>query len=325
MGDAAEVLDDERFRVGVGGDYFALARQVRGDAATHAMIERSARSPAASGSRSPPTTRCRSRRHPLVPPAGRRVDQAGHVVVTHTDVTSRVAAEQASAWQARHDHLTGLPNRARLHELIDAELRPARPPGGRPSSSSTSTASRTSTTRSATRSGDELLRQMAARLDGATRAQDTVGRLGGDEFVVLCPDCDADGRRGRWPQRFQSTFDRPFVLGGRAARLTASIGVATAAAGRRATVRSTDLVRDADLAMYAAKAAGRNGSASSARDLRSRAQQRLQLAAELRDAIDARPARAALPADPAPGDRRVARRGGPGALAAPRARAAAAG
>src|SRR4029453_16244665 len=53
---------------------------------------------------------------------GSRVDRTGHVVVTHTDVTSRVLAERTSAWQAPPTHLTGLPNPVHLHELIDAEL-----------------------------------------------------------------------------------------------------------------------------------------------------------------------------------------------------------
>ena len=48
-----------------------------------------------------------------------RIDATGSLVVTHTDITARVQAERASAWQARHDHLTELPNRAHLHELID--------------------------------------------------------------------------------------------------------------------------------------------------------------------------------------------------------------
>ena len=123
---------------------------------------------------------------------GSRVDRTGHVVVTHTDVTSRVLAERTSAWQARHDHLTELPNRAHLHELIDAELqRPDRPAvavlfldvdGFKDVNDSLGHDV-----------GDELLRQMAGRLLAGTRGQDTVGRLGGDEFVVLCRDCDADG------------------------------------------------------------------------------------------------------------------------------------
>jgi GGDEF domain-containing protein len=141
------------------------------------------------------------------------VDQAGHIVLTHTDVTGRVDAEHAALWRARHDPLTELPNRARLHELIDAELRrPGRPAvtvlfldvdGFKEVNDSLGH-----------EVGDDLLRQLAERLARRTRAGDTVGRLGGDEFVVLCPDCDADGAEAL-AERFQSSFDRPFDLGGR--------------------------------------------------------------------------------------------------------------
>jgi diguanylate cyclase (GGDEF)-like protein len=282
--EAAQFLGDERFRIGVGDDYFALARSVRDDAATDAMIE-------AVQALSRGEMDQVSADYALPHPDGTRwfhlqvsrVDQAGHVVVTHTDITARVAAEQAALFRAHHDPLTELPNRARLHELIDAELRRA----GR--SAVTILFLDVDGFKEVNDSlghevGDDLLRQLSDRLTGRTRADDTVGRLGGDEFVVLCPDCDADGAVAL-AERFQSSFDRPFDLGGRVARLTASIGVATAAAGDIA-VRSTDLVRDADLAMYAAKAAGRNGVRAFTSELRSAAQRGLLVAAELEEAIE---------------------------------------
>jgi diguanylate cyclase (GGDEF)-like protein len=282
--EAARVLDDVRFRVGVGGDYFTMARLVRDDAATDAMID-------AVRALSRGEMKQVSADYALPNPAGTRwyhlqasrVDQAGHVVVTHTDVTARVEAEQAALWRARHDPLTDLPNRARLHELIDAELK-------RPGRSAVTVlfldvdGFKEVNDSLGHEVGDDLLRQLSERLTSRTRADDTVGRLGGDEFVVLCPNCDADGAEAL-AQRFQSSFDRPFDLGGRVARLTASIGVATAGDGDT-TVRSTDLVRDADLAMYAAKAAGRNGVRTFSSELRSAAQRGLLVAAELQEAIE---------------------------------------
>jgi len=282
--EAAEVLDDERFHVGVGGDYFALARLVRDDAATAAMID-------AVRALSAGEHQQVSADYALPHADGTRwyhlqasrVDQVGHVVITHTDITARVEAEHAALWRARHDPLTDLPNRARLHELIDAELqRPGHPAvtvlfldvdGFKEVNDSLGH-----------EVGDDLLRQLSERLTGRTRAGDTVGRLGGDEFVVLCPDCDVDGAEAL-AQRFQSSFDRPFDLGGRTARLTASIGVATAGEGDT-SVRSSDLVRDADLAMYAAKAAGRNGVRIFTSDLRTLAQRGVLAAAELQAAIE---------------------------------------
>jgi diguanylate cyclase (GGDEF)-like protein len=282
---AAEFVDDSRLRVGVGDDYFAMALAVRDDAGTRALLE--AVREVSCGERETALAD-----YPVDHPTGTRwyhlqaarVDQAGNIVVTHTDITSRVKAEKASAWQARHDSLTGLPNRAHLHELIDAELqRRDRGPvavlfldvdGFKDVNDSLGHDA-----------GDELLRQVAARLTSVTRSEDTVGRLGGDEFVVLCRDSDADGA-AMLAGRVQTTFGEPFDLGGRPVQLSASIGITGVAAGKGTRSRSTDLVRDADLAMYAAKAAGRNRVRIFSPDLRSTVQQKLQLAGELRDAIE---------------------------------------
>ena len=282
-GEAAHVLDDERFQVGVGGDYFALARLVRDDAATDTLIDDVR---ALSRGERPQVSADYALPHPdglrWYHLQASRVDQVGHVVITHTDVTARVEAEHAALWRARHDPLTDLPNRARLHELIDAELR--RP--GRPAVSVLFLdvdSFKEVNDALGHEVGDDLLRQLAERLTARTRHGDTVGRLGGDEFVVLCADCDAGGATVL-AQRFRSSFDRPFELGGRVVRLTASIGVATAAEGDT-TVRSTDVVRDADLAMYAAKAAGRDGVRVFTGELLTAAQRGLLVAAELEEAI----------------------------------------
>src|SRR4051812_30581131 len=246
----------------------------------------------------------------------RRVDEAGHVVVTHTDVTSRVRAEQAAHWRARADHLTELPNPPPPHELIDADVRGPhpRPRSGvflaidgfkdvnNPPRPQAGVAVRRSDRRPVSvlfldidgfkdvndslghEVGDELLRQLADRLVTLTRGQDTVGRLGGDEFVVLCRDCDSDGAEAL-AQRFRCTFQEPFDLGVRTTRLTTSIGIATARAGDPPSTRSTDLVRDADLAMYAAKSSGRDGIRVFSPDLRHAVQRKVQVAAELCEAI----------------------------------------
>ncbi|HEY0127393.1 MAG TPA: EAL domain-containing protein [Blastococcus sp.] len=212
-----------------------------------------------------------------------RVDRAGHVVVTHSDVTARVLAERAATWRARHDHLTELPNRAHLHELIDAELRR---PDERPVSVLFLDVDGFKEVNDSLGhdAGDDLLRQLAARLIAGTRTQDTVGRLGGDEFVIICRDCGPDGAEVL-AGRSKAALEEPFRLAGRAVRLSASIGIA-GAGGERHGLRSTDLVRDADLAMYAAKAAGRNRVHVFSADLRIAVQQRIQLGDELRDAID---------------------------------------
>src|SRR3954462_6205293 len=200
--DAADVLDDQRFHVEVGGDYFALARLVRDDAATAAMIDavralsRGERAQVSADYALPHADG--TRWYHLQASRG---DQAGHVVITHTDSPARVEAEHAALWRARHDPLTELPNRARLHELIDAELqRPGRPAatvlfldvdGFKEVNDSLGH-----------EVGDDLLRQVSERRTAPARSDAPVGRLGGDEFVVLCPDCDADGAEAL-AQRFR--------------------------------------------------------------------------------------------------------------------------
>nr|WP_243850214.1 EAL domain-containing protein [Modestobacter marinus] len=282
---AGDLLDDDRLRVGVGGNYFSVILSLSDDAANRERIGQLQE--LAAGHR---TTV--SADYALATVTGvrwyhlqaSRADRSGRVVVTHTDVTSRVEAERASSWRARHDHLTDLPNRAHLHDLISAELRrPDRGPvtvlfldvDGFKDVNDTL----------GHEVGDHLLRELATRLTSRTRAQDTVGRLGGDEFVVLCRDCDVDGALAL-AERFQSTFDEPFDLGERVTRLTVSIGVATAPRDDLG-LRSTDLVRDADLAMYAAKAAGRNRVRVFSPELRSAVEQKVLVAAELREAIEA--------------------------------------
>ena len=282
---AVATVDDDRIDGGAGVDYFTTVRRTCGKAVGGKIVD-SIRA-LSRGERASVAMD-----YSLEHPAGThwyhlqasRLDQAGQVVVTHTDVTDRVQAERASAWQARHDDLTELPNRAALHELIDAELqRPDRLPitvlfldvdGFKDVNDSLGH-----------EVGDDAIRQVAVRLAGRTRSEDTVGRLGGDEFVVLCRDCDTAGAEVL-AQRFQSIFDEPFHLGGRTARLTASIGVVTSRGGDPSGTRATDLLRDADLAMYAAKRAGRSRMRVFSPELRDAVQQKVLVAGGLREAIE---------------------------------------
>ncbi|WP_241037134.1 putative bifunctional diguanylate cyclase/phosphodiesterase [Blastococcus litoris] len=269
-----------------GADYYAAATAVHGDAEGRALV-RSLRALARGECTSVTVDRQvpspRDSRPRWYHVQASRVGGRGHVVVTHTDVTARVLAERTSAWRARHDHLTDLPNRAYLHELIDAELQ--RPDGTPVSVLFLDVDGFKDVNDSLGHDvGDDLLRELATRLSACTRTGDTVGRLGGDEFVVIGRDCDAEGAQAL-AQRFRDTFDKPFELAGGTARLTASIGVATTA-GPDPHVRSTDLVRDADLAMYAAKEAGRNRIEVFTSELRDAAEQRATLAAEFVRALE---------------------------------------
>ena len=104
--------------------------------------------------------------------------------------------------------------------------------------------------------GDELLRSVAGRLRGSVREEDEVGRLGGDEFVVVIEEESAVRSPDVIARRLMGAFSEPFVLADGCVRksVTASIGVAASA---HASVEQ--LLRAADLAMYEAKAQGKNG------------------------------------------------------------------
>jgi diguanylate cyclase (GGDEF)-like protein len=283
---AVEAVGDERIAGGIGVDYFAMARRACGNVVGRSIV---ASLRALSRGERDSVDADYSVRHPTGTRwyhlRASRVGEDGQVVVTHTDVTERVLVEQVSAWQARHDDLTALPNRAALRELIDAELeRPDRPPvtvlfldvdGFKDVNDSLGH-----------EMGDDLLRQIAGRLVARTRSDDTVARLGGDEFVVLCRNCDTPGGVAL-AERFQGIFDEPFDLDGHAVRLTASIGVASAQTGDYSGARPTDLVRDADLAMDAAKRRGRSRMQVFSGDLRDAVQQKVRVANELREAIEA--------------------------------------
>jgi diguanylate cyclase (GGDEF)-like protein len=282
--EGGSVRHDNRFRPGVGHSYYAESLAVQDDEGVRGLV-RCLRE-LAEGRRGDVSLDHAVGRAPdtrWFHIHASRVDQAGHVVVSHVDISARVAAEQTATWRARHDHLTGLPNRSHLHELVDREL----DSGGGPLAVLFLDVDGFKDVNDTLGHdvGDELLRELAARLTGATRAEDTVGRLGGDEFVVLCRDCDAEGAE-RLARRFAASFERPFLLAGRSVRLSASIGIAGVAGDRRRQVRSTDLVRDADLAMYAAKAAGRNRVHAFTPDLLAAAEQKVTLAAELGEAIE---------------------------------------
>ena len=103
--------------------------------------------------------------------------------------------------------------------------------------------------------GDELLVAVAGRIGHAVRPEDSVARLGGDEFVILCSRLAEAADARAIAERVRATLDQPVTVGERSHRISMSLGIAAAAAD---DVRPADLLRQADMAMYRAKDAGRN-------------------------------------------------------------------
>ncbi|SOD95727.1 PAS domain S-box-containing protein/diguanylate cyclase (GGDEF) domain-containing protein [Blastococcus haudaquaticus] len=213
-----------------------------------------------------------------------RVPDSRRVVVTHTDITERVRGEQALAWRAGHDELTGLPNRATLLDMIADALA-----HGTPDAPGTALlvldldGFKTVNDSLGHQIGDRLLRQVGERLAEQVRPGDAVGRLGADQFVVLARSCD-QAEAAALAFRLQSTFALPFTASGISVPLSASIGVAVS----RSDVRDPhQLLSDADAAMFAAKSSGRDRVHLFSPGLREAARWRLEVATRLRgDAID---------------------------------------
>jgi diguanylate cyclase (GGDEF)-like protein len=158
-------------------------------------------------------------------------------------------------YQAFHDALTGLPNRALIFERIGQMLVRARRDHGTVGVLFLDLDNFKDINDSlGHRAGDELLVKVGDRLAGALREGDTVGRLGGDEFVVLCDGSDGDCQK--LASRILTAMELPFETSGsdEPLRVTTSIGVST---GDRATPE--ELLRDADIALYQAKATGKHG------------------------------------------------------------------
>lgn len=136
--------------------------------------------------------------------------------------------------------------------------------------------------------GDLLLIEVAGRLRDALRATDivaqsgTASRLGGDEFIVLLEDLKEEHDAARVANRLLEVLGEPYVLDGQQLHLTASIGIATSDRGYEC---AGDMIRDADTAMYRAKAAGRARYVMFDRVMHEEVKSRLSLETELRRAV----------------------------------------
>ncbi|MDA0162556.1 EAL domain-containing protein [Solirubrobacter ginsenosidimutans] len=179
--------------------------------------------------------------------------------------------------QALHDALTGLPNRALIMDRAEQMLAHARRNGTEASAMFMDLDGFKGVNDTFGHPvGDELLRTVAARIGQVLRETDTIGRLGGDEFVVL-----VEGGAAQIAERILEVLREPFDLGtGSEISLTTSIGIAT---GDREAAK--DLLRDADIALYEAKGAGRNRYAEFRHEMHIAAHDRLALENDLRGAI----------------------------------------
>jgi diguanylate cyclase (GGDEF)-like protein len=130
--------------------------------------------------------------------------------------------------------------------------------------------------------GDDLLRIASERLTSCLRHGDTAARLGGDEFAVLIDDLDDAEAANDIAARIIRVLREPVVLGSKQVSATASVGIAFGSAGTSAD----EMLRNADLAMYTAKASGKNCMRVFAREMHLAAVERLDLEVHLRGAAE---------------------------------------
>ena len=202
---------------------------------------------------------------------------------TGADVTARKQAEERIQYLATRDALTGLPNRALLGDrAAQAILAAARSRGMLAVLLIDLDRFKLVNDSLGHRAGDALLRAVAERLGNTLRRDDTLARLGGDEFVLLWDGLKTAQDAALVAQRVQAILQRPFTLEGRALNVTASIGVAIYPGDGR---DFSELLKNADTALYDAKDGGRNGFRFFSPALHTRAVERLALESDLRGAL----------------------------------------
>ena len=213
-------------------------------------------------------------------------DRAGRTIGTMgiaRDITDRKQAEVRICHMALHDELTGLPNRALLHDRLVQAIALA--------------------TRNCKRVGvlmldldhfksindslghyvgDAVLQEVARRLSACLRESDTVARIGGDEFVIAIPLAGSSDEIHQAAQRVQATLNRPFRIEGHEVHIGGSIGICEYPAdGEQPEV----LLQNADSAMYQAKTAGRGASLAFTAEMTEATRRRQKLQNDLRYAL----------------------------------------
>ncbi|HEY0970322.1 MAG TPA: EAL domain-containing protein [Gemmatimonadales bacterium] len=212
------------------------------------------------------------------------------VEALHTHIDERQRIEAQLAHQAFHDPLTGLANRVRFRERVEHALQRA----GRNCERVTVLFIDLDGFKRVNDSlghaaGDHMLVQVTDRLLNATRGCDTVARLGGDEFAVLLENVRDTDDAVRVADRIINSLRSPLRLELAEVVVGASIGVARADAGgdvESVSARADALLRDADVAMYRAKAQGAGSYEIFAPHMHAVARERLALEAELRHAVE---------------------------------------
>jgi len=198
--------------------------------------------------------------------------------------SERQRTDEQLAFLATHDPLTGLPNRTLIVDRVEQML-------ARSARSQTPVAAlfidldnfKSINDTLGHGVGDELLRAVAARLDGVIRGADALGRLGGDEFVVISEELSLSAGPELIAERLLDALKQPFKLGaGKETRVTVTASIGIAATDR---ISAEELLRNADIAMYRAKWDGKNRYVVFESGMQDSMQSRMELEMDLREAL----------------------------------------
>jgi diguanylate cyclase (GGDEF)-like protein len=192
--------------------------------------------------------------------------------------------QEELSFMATHDSLTGLPNRTlildRAEQMLVRSRRNKTPVAALFVDLDNFKAINDTLGHGA---GDELLKAVAARLDGVVRATDALGRLGGDEFVVIAEEYSLAAGPEVIAERLLEALKQPFKLKANATALTVTASIGVANGDRQA---AGDLLRDADIAMYRAKWDGKNRYVVFETGMQDAVQTRMELEMDLRVALE---------------------------------------
>jgi diguanylate cyclase (GGDEF)-like protein len=208
--------------------------------------------------------------------------EGGGWVATHEDITERNKAETQIAYMAHHDPLTGLLNRTRFGERLEEALTQVQRGGQLAVLLLDLDHFKQVNDTAGHLIGDEVLKAVADRLRGCVRETDTVARLSGDEFAIIQTAIEQPTDISALADRIQATIKAPFDLVGLHAAVDVSIGISLAP---NDATNSTDLMKQADMALYKAKTDGRGTYRFFESEMDTRMKARRKLETDLRNAI----------------------------------------